>query len=189
MIAWWELLITFSAGFLFSFLAEYVRSRSAGEDRKEERENRRLDRVATQELRADGHRAKRSSKHLESQLTWLVELQDVLSDFMRAFGEIEHADIMAVRDSGSERIRLPLLEDGLDERANVLQRRAIVLASRIDAEDVREGADSLMKAYGRYGMRAEVSTADIMDRGTVVATSFTTSIHVIGESLRRLAAD
>lgn len=187
----WEVLLvslgTFTVGYVFSFLGERSRSKSAKEDRREEKADNQRDREAKRDALAARLRAKSVARHLENQLAWLVELQEVLSDFMRAFGEIEHTDIMAVRNSGQERARVPLLNEELDDRANVLQRRAIVLASRIDADEVRNGVQDLMGHYSRYGMRAEVTIADITDRGSVVTASFFTNIQTIGESLRKLA--
>lgn len=178
---------TFAAGYLFSFGGEYLRSRSAKEDRSEERTNRELDRNAERDALEARLRAKRIARHLENQLSWLVELQDVLSNYMRAFGEIEHTDIMAVRQSGEVRIRVPLLPEELSERANVLQRKAIVLASRIDSKEVRDGVQALMGHYSRYEIRAEVNAAELLKRGSIVAESFTSNIQAIGTDLRRLA--
>ena len=177
----------FVAGYLFSFLGEYVRSRTAKQDRDLERTNRNLDRKADHAALLSRQRDKRLAKHYDNQLTWMVELQEVLSDFMRTFGEIEIADLSAIRHSGQEKIRLPLLDDALNEKANVLQRRAIVLASRIDSDEVRDGVGKLMNRFSQYGVRAEVSGADIMDRGSRVIELFPSNIQIIGERIRRLA--
>jgi hypothetical protein len=187
----WEVLLvslgTFIVGYVFSFLSERSRSKSAKQDRGEERMDRQKDREAERDALLARLRAKRAARHLENQLAWLVELQEILSDFMRAFGEIEHADIIAVRSSGQEKMRVPLLDEELSDRANVLQRRAIVLASRVDAEEVRTGVQELMGHYSFYGVRAEVAISDITDRGSIVSASFYTNIQAIGLSLRNLA--
>ena len=190
MSAWGQTLVSlgaFSLGYLFSFLGEYLRSRSAKEDRQELRTNKQLDRDAERDALRAKLRAKRLARHFENQLNWMVELQDVLSEFMRAFGQIEHADFLALKGSGEQKTRLPLLDEALSERANSLQRRVIVLASRVDSKDVRDRVRDLMNVFGAYGSRAEVTSADISERGSRVIECFPTNIQVIGDNIRRLA--
>lgn len=188
---WSDLLISvtiFATGYLFAYLTASLEARRARDDRDRESRDRRLDREAEMASRLEEREESRRRKHLEDQLSWLVELQDVMSDFMRAFGSMEHADLVAIRASGQEKIRLPLLDEELSERANGLQRRAIVLASRIDEEAIRQGVNELMGHLTRYSIHAETTAGELSVRADRVAESFVGNIEAIGAKVRSLGA-
>jgi hypothetical protein len=192
MSDWWDGFIalgTFLFGFWIAFRSEQLRSKIAKADRLDTRDDHRLDREADQKARSEELLEKRTSRNLENQLAWLVELQDVLSDFMRDFGRIHHTDLVELRGSEGRRVRLPPVSEQLDEEANLRYRRAIVLASRIQAEKVRMEVQKLMAHYQFYIARPEIDMAGVMDRGEKVARSFSDCIQILGEQLRLLSSN
>jgi len=191
MNRWWEWFVsvllsvgTFLFGTWTASRSERLRSRESRLDRIAEGERRRLDREADEIAREKKIRDRIARKRSENQLLWLVELQEVISDFMRAIGEIEHTDLSVIRASGRETVRLPAVGEELSERTNVLQRRAIILASRIDSERVRESVTEIWGHYSHYLYRPEVSRAEVIQRATAIASACAESNELIGDGIR-----
>lgn len=136
-MSWWLPVLTFVGGSGVSLAIAYIQSAERRSDRQAEATSRTAER---QVLQDEDHRAR--------QRTTLTELQEVLSDFIRAAGEGEFLDRQAWRAVGEPtQFNRPPWPDGLSEQINTLQRRFQVLKERIDDDEVREGVDLLFSLW------------------------------------------
>jgi hypothetical protein len=139
----WPLAVSFLAGVAIPVVIETLRLRTQSAERRTDLDEARRDRQDEREQARRDHEEERAtereSEHRDYQRATMIELQEVLSDFMREIGRAHSVDVQAYKAAGGDgEFPKSLLGDDLSEKIATLQRRIIVLCSRVEDDEARQ---------------------------------------------------
>jgi hypothetical protein len=97
---WWVPVLSFASGSGVTLAVEYLRTLTARADRRQAAIDHRHDLEAERAARVSERRSALADEHRASQREALVELQDILSEYIRKSGEASFADRMAWEAAG-----------------------------------------------------------------------------------------
>lgn len=183
--ALWLPIATFVGGSGVTLGVEYLRSLTARADRQQVANEAKEERVAATNARSDERMQRLADEHRARQRDALTELQERLSDYMRANGRAHHADEMAWDSAGrdSENGPATLLPSDLSDELNSLQRRIAILAERVDDGEVRRLVREIVHAASGLAMASRQDAKRLMEK---LITLFQRANERIGEQLREL---
>lgn len=138
-VAAWVPIVTFVGGSAVTLGVEYIRSLTARADRRQAAADAKAEREAATNARREERTQRLTDEHRARQRDALTELQERLSDFIRATGQGHHADEMAWEAAGLESEHQPVSQNppGISDEINTQQRRMMILAQRVEDDEVR----------------------------------------------------
>lgn len=112
----------------------------------------------------------------------LLELQETLASLLRAYGQADHHDETEWRKSGEW--GRSLLPDDVSESMRAIGVRAVLLAERVDSEDVRQSVRDLNDLLASKSLTHDRDEAQTMM--LQAAADVTALQRTIGETFRAL---
>ena len=145
-------------------------------------EREREARAAEREVVRESLEHERAERKRESQREWLLELQDVLMEIVRTYGEEHHQDVMLSRKAG--RWQQYQLGGDISDRNFVATQRKTILTSRIDDEEVRTAVQEMVEAGS--GLMFAKSEGESTSMLGLAGNAFTRANDRIGVLLREV---
>lgn len=186
-VAVWVPFAAAAFGSAVTLAIAYIQSLGARADRRQAAKEAAVEREVARENRREERRQRLLDEHRERQYATLTELQEQLSDFIRAVGRAHHADTQAWQAAGKP-TAYPVrpLPPGLSDTLNTLQRRVLVLAQRTADNEIRDAATSLVTMAMRISDADRRAADGIMRR---LAADFPAVNERIGTALAAIPSE
>jgi hypothetical protein len=187
-VAAWVPIVTFVGGSAVTLAVEYIRSITARADRRQAAAEAKAERDAAADTRREERTQRLADEHRARQRDTLRELQERLSDFIRAVGQGHHADEMAWAAAGPEAECQPVGQNapGISDEVNTQQRRMMTLAQRVEDDEVRELIREIIAAASELTLAGRDAANSTMLR---LARDFQRANDRIGVQLRAIPQD
>jgi hypothetical protein len=186
-VAVWVPIATAFGGSVVTLAVAWLQSKSAGADRRQAAIEASAERAIAAEDRHEERRQQLLDEHRERQYATLVELQQRVSDFVRAVGAAHHSDEMAWKHAGEpSHFPVSLLPEEMSEQLTTTQRRVLVLSQRAADPEIREGVKNIVTQGIQATSEGLDATRAAMKQ---MANGFPALNELIGAALRAIPSD
>lgn len=186
-VAVWVPFAAAAFGSAVTLAIAYIQSLGTSADRRQAAKEAAAEREVARENRREERRQRLLDDHRERQYATLTELQEQLSEFVRAIGRAHHADTQVWQAAGKPtEYPVQLLPPGLSETLNALQRRVLVLAQRTADDEIRDAATRLVTSAMRISDADRPAADGLMRR---LAADFLTVNERIGTALAAIPSE